>query len=124
MIVRNLEELEAWKIAHEFTLAVYRASRTFPKEEIFGVRSQLRRSSVSVPANVAEGFGRRSAKDFRRHLRIANGSLEEARYLLRLSLDLEYLAREEHESLRELADRVGALLGGLERHLSCGLSES
>ena len=124
MIVRNLEELEAWKIAHEFTLAVYRAGRTFPKEEIFGVRSQLRRSSVSVPANVAEGFGRRSAKDFRRHVRIANGSLEEARYLLRLSLDLEYLAREEHESLRELADRVGALLGGLERHLGRRLSES
>jgi four helix bundle protein len=70
---------------------VYRETAGFPKEERFGLVSQLRRAASSVPANIAEGFGRRSTKDLLRFLEIANGSLEETKYFLRLSKDLQYM---------------------------------
>lgn len=98
-------------------LAVYRASGTFPKEERFGVVAQLRRAASSVPANIAEGFGRRSTKDFLRYLEIAGGSLEETRYFLRLSKDLNYLKDEEFKALRAMCDEAGRLLGGLSQAL-------
>jgi len=94
-------------------LSVYRASGGFPKEERFGIIAQLRRAGASVPANIAEGFGRSSTKDFVRYLEIAGGSLEETRYFLRLSSDLGYLGSEEYRTLRSQADEVGKLLGGL-----------
>jgi four helix bundle protein len=98
-------------------LAVYKASGSFPKEERFGIVAQLRRAAASVPANVAEGFGRSSTKDFLRYLEIAGGSLEETRYFLRLSKDLNHLKHEEFESLREMCDESGRLLGGLSQAL-------
>lgn len=111
--MKSFEELDAWRKAHQLVLAVYKVSVKFPKEEKFGIVSQLRRAASSVPANIAEGFGRRSTKDFVRHLDIAGGSLEETRYFLRLSKDLGFLGNEEHQSLRDLSDEVGRLLGGL-----------
>ena len=86
--VKSFGELDAWRKAHELVLAVYRVTGKFPKDERFGIVSQLRRAASSIPANIAEGFGRRSTKDFLRYLEIAGGSLEETRYFLRLSLDL------------------------------------
>jgi len=94
-------------------LAVYKLTGTFPKEERFGIISQLRRASASVPANIAEGFGRRTTKDFVRCLDIAGGSLEETRYFLRLSKDLGYVGDVEFTSLKAACDEVGRLLGGL-----------
>ena len=115
--VKSFEELNAWRKAHELVLAVYRVTAKFPKDERFGVVSQLRRAASSIPANIAEGFGRRSTKDFLRYLEISGGSLEETRYFLRLSLDLHYLEEAEFKSLRESCDEVGRLLGGLEQAL-------
>jgi four helix bundle protein len=115
--VKSFEELDAWKKAHNMVLAVYRASGNFPKDERFGVVSQLKRAATSVPANIAEGFGRRSTKDFLRYLEIAGGSLEETRYFLRLSKDLNYLKDEEFKVLREMCDETGRLLGGLSQAL-------
>lgn len=111
--MKSFEELDAWRKAHEMVLAVYKLSGTFPKDERFGIISQLRRVASSVPANIAEGFGRRSTKDFLRYLEIAGGSLEETRYFLRLSRDLGYLGDPEFGSLRTKCDEAGRLLGGL-----------
>jgi four helix bundle protein len=73
---------------------------------------------VSVPANIAEGFGRRAEKELLRFCRISDGSLQEAKYLLRLAADLGYYDADRYDVLRKKADRVGALLGGLTRHLN------
>jgi four helix bundle protein len=111
--VKSFEELDAWRRAHEMVLAVYKLSGMFPKDERFGIISQLRRAAASVPANIAEGFGRRTTKDFVRCLDIAGGSLEETRYFLRLSKDLGYLGEAEFTSVKATCDEVGRLLGGL-----------
>src|SRR5690606_7476483 len=99
--------------AHQLTLAVYRASKQFPKDEMFGLTSQMRRAVVSVEANMAEGFGRRSRRDFARFLRIADGSLQEVRCLLLVAADLGYLDQESLPEIRNLERQSGRLLGGL-----------
>ena len=117
-LLRSYEDLDAWQADHELTLAVYRASDSFPRRELFGIVAQVRRSAVSVPANLAEGFGRRSPKELLRFCRVADGSLQETKYLLRLAADLGYYDADGYDALRKRADRVGALLGGLSRHLN------
>ncbi len=84
-MLTSFQELDAWRKAHGLALDIYRVTRSFPQDELFGLVSQLRRAAASVPANIAEGFGRRSTKDFVRYLEIASGSLEETRYFLILS---------------------------------------
>ena len=118
MLFQTFRDLDAWKAAHELVLAVYRLTRKFPKDELFGVTSQVRRSATSIPANIAEGFGRQGPKEFLRFIRMANGSLQETKYLLLLSKDLGYLSAEEYSSSAELSDRTGALLGGLQKSLN------
>jgi len=115
--MKSFEELEAWQKSHSLTLAVYKITNRFPKEERFGLVSQLRRASSSVPANIAEGFGRRTTKDFVRFLDISAGSLNETRYFLILSRDLEHISKEEYAGLRSHCDEVGRLLGGLIKSL-------
>src|SRR5438132_7481035 len=88
---KSFEDLIVWQKSHRLVLEVYKLSRGFPKDETYGLRSQLRRASVSVPGNIAEGFRKRSAADKLRYLNIAQGSLEEARYYLILAHDLGYL---------------------------------
>ena len=88
--IRKVEDLIAWQKAHQLVLAIYKATKTFPKDELYGLVSQIRRAAVSVPANIAEGFRRRTKADKRRFLTIAHGSLEETRYFLILSKDLGY----------------------------------
>jgi four helix bundle protein len=87
---QTFEQLETWQKAHEFVLRVYRLSESFPKSELFGLSSQLRRAAVSVPANIAEGFKRRGKPDKAHFLNIAEASLEECRYYLILVRDLRY----------------------------------
>jgi four helix bundle protein len=109
--------LDAWKKAHALVLGVYALTASFPSEERYGLTSQLRRAASSVPANIAEGFGRSTTRDFLRHLDIANGSLEETRYFLILARDLRHLSPEDFSRVREQADEVGRLLGGLMQSL-------
>lgn len=87
---KRFQDLIVWQKAHQFVLSVYRFSESFPKDELYGLTSQLRRSAVSVPANIAEGFKKRTRPDKARYLNIAQASLEEARYDLILSRDLGY----------------------------------
>jgi four helix bundle protein len=87
---QSFNELLVWQKAHQFVLAVYRLSASFPKQETYGLTSQLRRAATSIPANIAEGFRRRGRADKARFMNIAEGSLEECRYYLILANDLGY----------------------------------
>ena len=116
-MIRRFEDLEVWRKAHGLVLTVYSLSARFPAEERYGLTSQLRRAASSVPANIAEGFGRSTTRDFLRHLDIANGSLEETRYFLILARDLKYLSASEFPEINAQSDEVGRLLGGLMQSL-------
>lgn len=106
---KRFTDLIVWQKAHAFVLKTYGATKTFPKEELFGLTSQFRRAAVSIAANIAEGFGKHTAPDKARFLSIAEGSLEECRYYIILAHDLGYLDK---GLLWELAEEVGRLLGG------------
>ncbi len=116
-MLESFQELDAWKKAHALALNIYSVTGGFPQEERFGLVSQLRRAASSVPANIAEGFGRRSTRDFVRYLEIASGSLEETRYFLVLSRDLGYLNGRRYGQLNDACNEVGRLLGGLSQSL-------
>lgn len=111
---KNFTDLLAWQRAHQLTLRVYRETERFPKSETFGLTSQLRRASVSIAANVAEGFKRSGRPEKARFLNIAQGSLEETRYYLILANDLAYA---DTKPLLEILNEVGRLLGGYLRAL-------
>lgn len=89
--MKDFRNLQVWAKSHEFTLSVYSATKAFPKEELFGLTSQVRRASASIPTNIAEGCGRGSDADFSRFLQIAFGSACEVEYQLQLASDLQYL---------------------------------
>ena len=97
--MQDFRSLKVWEKGHQFTLAVYKTTKSFPKEELFGLTSQIRRSSASIPANIAEGCGRGSDSDFGRFLQIAMGSASEVEYHLVLSRDLGYLQPSDHDRL-------------------------
>jgi len=113
MPVQSYRELIAWQKAMDFTAEVYRATRSFPKDELYGVTSQLRRASVSIPSNIAEGQGRQSTGEFRQFLGHARGSLLETETQILLSERLEYLDRGTAENLLGQAAEVGRILNGL-----------
>ena len=87
---KDFQDLIVWQKAHQFVLSIYRFTKLFPKEELYGLTSQARRASVSIPANIAEGFKKKTKPDKARYFNIAQGSLEESRYYLILARDLEY----------------------------------
>jgi four helix bundle protein len=87
---KDFQDLIVWQKAHQFVLSVYRYSESFPKSELYGLISQARRAAVSIPANVAEGFKKKTKPDKVRFFNIAQGSLEECRYYLILARDLDY----------------------------------
>ncbi len=87
---RSFEDLVVWQKAHQFVLMTYRFSGAFPRREMYGLTSQLRRAAISIPANIAEGFKKRSRADKARFLNISQGSVEECRYYLILASDLGY----------------------------------
>jgi four helix bundle protein len=87
---KNFQDLLVWQKSHSFVLSVYELSKSFPKTEMYGLTSQLRRAAVSIPANIAEGFRKRTKPDKARLLNVAQGSIEECRYYLILSKDLGY----------------------------------
>ena len=87
---KSFQDLIVWQRAHGFVLNVYKLSRSFPREEIYGLTSQFHRAAVSIPANIAEGFKKKGPHDKARFLNIAHGSLEECRYYLILTRDLGY----------------------------------
>ncbi len=122
--LKSFKELDVWQAAHQLALGVYRMTGEFPKYELYGITSQVRRAVFSVPSNIAEGWGRRSTKDFFRHLAISNGSLEETRYFLLLATDLGYSKAEQRDETDAPINRIGAMLAALERSLKKRLERS
>ena len=116
-MVGSYERLEVWERAHALALRIYAVTRNFPRAELYGLVSQLRRAAVGVPTNIAEGQSRASRKDYLRFCFIARGSLSELTYLLRLARDLGYASAEDYTSAVEESDRVGRMLNGLMNYL-------
>ncbi len=106
------KNLVVWKKADELALAIYFVTKKFPRDEIFGLVSQMRRCAVSVPANIAEGYGRRTAKDRTQFYYISSGSLNELEYYIDFSCKLEYISVSERDCLCALRNDVGRLLYG------------
>jgi four helix bundle protein len=92
---KTFQDLIVWQKAHQFVLCIYRSTDNFPNKELYGLTSQFRRAAVSIPANTAEGFRKKSKPDKYRYMNIAQGSLEECRYYLILSKDLGYIVPNE-----------------------------
>jgi len=111
--MKDFKKLKVWQKAHRLTLDVYKASTTFPREELYGVTSQIRRSCLSIPSNIAEGCGRGSDTDFARFLQISMGSSSEVEYLLILSRDLQILTSDYYETLSDDVIQVKRMLTSL-----------
>ena len=111
---KTFKELLVWQKAHRFVLNTYSYSKNFPKQEQYGLTSQFRRASVSIAANIAEGFKKRGRKDKARFMNIAQGSLEECRYYLILAQDLGYGST---EKLNELLEEVSKMLSSYGRSI-------
>src|SRR5215213_3516524 len=101
----------------DFVEAIYRITQTFPREELYDLTHQLRRAAVSVPSNIAEGQGRGVGREFAHHLRIANGSRQEAETQLLLAVRLRYVTEEQAAPALGLADECGRLITGLHRSI-------
>ena len=99
--MRDFKKFEVWQLSHQLTLKIYKSTKFFPKEELFGLTSQIRRSFASIGYNISEGSGRNSDKDFAHFINIALGSSNEAENQLILSKDLEYLSEDNFQELSE-----------------------
>ncbi|MFS4447408.1 four helix bundle protein [Maribacter sp. 2307UL18-2] len=111
--MRDYRKYKVWELGHEVTLEIYRLTRSFPKEEMYGMVSQMRRASSSVPANIAEGCGRESDAEFRRFLIIAQGSANELEYFTVLAKDLRYLETPFFSNLNDKVDKLRRSLNSL-----------
>jgi four helix bundle protein len=117
-LVRTYRDLVVWQKAYDLSLAVYRATRDFPKDEVYGLRSQMRRSAVSIPSNIAEGYGRRTTAEYTRSLNIAYGSRCELETQLSIAADLGYISRPVATKLGQQAGEVERMLTALRRALA------
>lgn len=124
--MKDFRDLKVWEKAHELALACYRETSDFPKQEMFGLISQIRRSGSSIAANIAEGCGRRGNAEFNRFLQIAMGSASELEYHLLLSRDLVFLPSVRHTNIEGQVTEVKRMLASLihkvdsERNRSAG----
>jgi len=108
--LKDFRKQKVWQKAHDLALEVYRVTEAFPKTELFGLTSQIRRAGVSIPANIAEGCGRDTDADFARFLQIAMGSASELEYHLLLAHDLEFLSDPDYERLNNKTTEVKQML--------------
>ena len=112
------ERFEAWKVSHELALAVYSATRGWPRSELYGLTSQLRRAALSAPTNIAEGSAKRGPAEFRRFLDYSLGSLSELAYLLRFAHDTQFLTDEAWARLQQMRDKAAILTWRLSRSMT------
>ena len=122
MSVQSYRQLIVWQKAISLAKQCYQVTRSFPKEELFGLTSQIRRASASVPANIAEGQGRSHTKEYLNHLSIARGSLFEVETHLILSQEVGLLSKENLAELLMLSDEIGRMLSGLRKSLEAKLA--
>ena len=111
--MKNFRDLLVWQKSHQLTLNAYRDTSSFPADERFGLTSQIRRSAASIPANIAEGCGRRGNPEFHRFLQMAMGSASEVEYHFLLARDLQYLETDQYEFLNSQVAEVKRMLAAL-----------
>ena len=111
--MKDFRQLKVWEKSHQLALGIYKATKEFPKEELYGLTSQIRRSSMSIPTNIAEGCGRFTDADFARFLQMAMGSASETEYQLILARDLEFLPKDSYEKLHNDVEEVKRMLATL-----------
>jgi len=117
-IMRSFKDLKVWQKGHELALSIYRVTKSFPRDEMYGLTSQLRRAAASIPANIAEGCVRGSGPDFRRFLLVALGSASEVEYHILLSHELGYLDKNQYECLSGNATELKRMLTSFIQKLS------
>ncbi len=108
--MRDFRNIKAWQKAHQLVLAVYQATQTFPKEELYGLTSQTRRAASSIPTNIAEGCGKNTESELARYMQISMGSASELEYHLLLAKDLHYLDEVQFEELQSATIEVKKML--------------
>ena len=111
--MRDFHQLSVWQKSHQFTLDVYTLTRAYPKDELFGLTSQIRRSSSSIATNIAEGYGRGSDADFGRFLQMAMGSASESEYQILLSFDLNYIDENQYKQMNAKVTEIKRMLSSL-----------
>jgi four helix bundle protein len=116
--VRNYQDLIVWQKSLEFTIAIYRYTKTFPKEETYGLTSQMRRAAVSISSNIAEGQTRHTVKQFFQFLSIARGSLSELETQIILTYRLNYISEDTKNELLKTAEEIGRMLSSLMKNLT------
>jgi four helix bundle protein len=115
--MQDFKKIMVWEKSHKLTLDIYKATKSYPKEEMFGLISQIRRAVVSIPANIAEGCGRGSNADFARFLIVAMGSASELEYHLLLSFDLGFLNITIYEDFRKRSEEIKKMLSSFLKKL-------
>jgi four helix bundle protein len=116
-MAKMYENLDVWKESTNLAVQIYQVTKNFPKEEIWGITSQMRRASISISSNIAEGSGRKSKKDFKQFVHMASGSLNEVESLLHICSRLDLITADPYKGLKESAERLGRLTGGLLKYL-------
>ena len=109
-IMKDFRKLQVWRKSHEFTLLIYKATARFPRDERYTLTSQVRRAAASIPANIAEGCGRRTDADFARFLQMAAGSASELDYHLLLASDLGFLTKDELHCMSDRLNEIRRML--------------
>jgi len=117
-MVESYKDLQVWQKSMELVKRIYRLTQHFPKEELYGLTSQLRRSAVSIPSNLAEGSSKRSTKEFMRFINISYGSLCELETQILIACDLEYIESQTKNECCEKISEIGRMLNGLLRALN------
>ena len=115
--MKTFRDLLVWQKSMSFVTEIYKVSKSFPKEETFGLTSQLRRSAVSIPSNISEGYGREGVKDYLRFLNIAIASLFELQTQVEIAFNLEYLNKDKFDDLYELSREIERMLSSFIRSI-------
>lgn len=115
--MQDFKNIDVWKKSHLLVKDIYRAAKSFPSSEVYGITSQLRRAAVSIPTNIAEGAAKGSNPDFGRFLQIAFGSASEVEYLILLAFELNFLKEDEYEQLNNDTVEVEKMLSGFIKKL-------
>ena len=115
--IKTFRDLLVWQKSKRLVTNIYSATKIFPSEEIYGLTAQMRRCSISIPSNIAEGYGRHSRTDYVRFLRIASGSLYELETQAEIALDLKYIEQDMYNSIIEAANEIERMLSSLIRKI-------
>lgn len=124
MLSLNYKKLEVWQVSKRLCLFIYDITKKYPKEEIYGLTSQIRRAVISIPSNIAEGYAKTSIKEQVKFVEIAYGSYYELTTQIELSFDLSYITKEDYDDFCAISERLSKLLYGYKKSLLSHITEN